>query len=264
MSQDISNKKIQYNKLNLLDKQFNDLSVCEFAYVKNMKTYWKCLCVCGNYITVRGSRLTSGNTKSCGCRRIKTNKSRLIDLCGQKIGFLTVLNREYSDCDRTVWKCRCTCGNEILVDRKCLRKKLIRSCGCKSKQLREETTLKNFGVKNPSFSIEVCSKRSKNINKRIISHNWETGDGIICIASYEKKFTDYLNTNKIRFDWQIPFRMPSGSLYIVDCYLKDLNKYIEIKGYKRPKSMMKWEWFHEKYPNSELLDKQKLKEMKII
>lgn len=31
---------------------------------------WECLCDCGNVVTVARSSLTSGHTKSCGCKRI--------------------------------------------------------------------------------------------------------------------------------------------------------------------------------------------------
>ena len=34
---------------------------------KYQNSQWLCLCECGTVTTVRGSHLTSGNTKSCGC-----------------------------------------------------------------------------------------------------------------------------------------------------------------------------------------------------
>lgn len=38
------------------------------------KACWDCLCECGNSVTVLGTSLTSGNTKSCGCAsRVKTH-----------------------------------------------------------------------------------------------------------------------------------------------------------------------------------------------
>ncbi len=44
---------------------------------KNRKTYWKCLCDCGNISTVRGSHLSSGNIQSCGCfRKMKLSQER--------------------------------------------------------------------------------------------------------------------------------------------------------------------------------------------
>ena len=36
---------------------------------------WLCQCDCGKQIVVRGTNLRSGNTISCGCRKIKHNES---------------------------------------------------------------------------------------------------------------------------------------------------------------------------------------------
>lgn len=40
----------------------------------NRKTRWMCLCDCGNYAIAQASQLKSGNTKSCGCRKIEAAK----------------------------------------------------------------------------------------------------------------------------------------------------------------------------------------------
>lgn len=55
------------SKLNLLGQRFGNLTVIERLPSKNHRTMWCCLCDCGNIITVRGSHLSSGHTKSCGC-----------------------------------------------------------------------------------------------------------------------------------------------------------------------------------------------------
>lgn len=34
---------------------------------RKTSAYWKCKCDCGNIITVRGTNLRNGKTKSCGC-----------------------------------------------------------------------------------------------------------------------------------------------------------------------------------------------------
>ena len=58
--------------------------------------------------------------------------------------------------------------------------------------------------------------------------------------------------------------MPNGKTYRPDLYLADSNLWIEIKGYMREGSKIKWEWFHSICPNSELWNKKFLKSMKII
>lgn len=63
----------RYKTEDLSGKRFNHLYVLErdLEYQKRMnnrRTYWKCLCDCGNIITTRGDSLQSGHTKSCGCK----------------------------------------------------------------------------------------------------------------------------------------------------------------------------------------------------
>jgi hypothetical protein len=117
----------------------------------------------------------------------------------------------------------------------------------------------------------IASQAAKNSNKAIILKHWKTNEELVCVSSYEVKCVEYFNKNKIDFDWQINFRMPNQKLYRVDAYLHKEDKYIEIKGIFRgrmenaiPISKLKWEWFHKTYPNSELWDFKKLKEIKIL
>lgn len=54
--------------IDLTGQKFNRLTVVERAEnTKDGKASWKCICECGNEITVIGKDLRSGNTKSCGC-----------------------------------------------------------------------------------------------------------------------------------------------------------------------------------------------------
>lgn len=54
-------------KLNLIGKVFNRLTVLKEAPIRKQKSFWFCLCKCGNEIVVWGSALTTGQTQSCGC-----------------------------------------------------------------------------------------------------------------------------------------------------------------------------------------------------
>lgn len=56
---------------NLTGQRFSRLLVVSFSHIKNRNAVWNCLCDCGNECQVRGSRLRSGDTKSCGCFQIE-------------------------------------------------------------------------------------------------------------------------------------------------------------------------------------------------
>lgn len=52
---------------NLKDKRFGSLIVIKENYSDKGKTYWDCICDCGNSYLALGGSLTCGNVKSCGC-----------------------------------------------------------------------------------------------------------------------------------------------------------------------------------------------------
>lgn len=59
-------------RIDLTGKRFGRLTVVKKSdkNPKDYKTYWDCVCDCGNETTVLLTYLTSGETKSCGCLRI--------------------------------------------------------------------------------------------------------------------------------------------------------------------------------------------------
>ena len=62
----------------------------------------------------------------------KQDKPKIVP--GYRVGMLTVeeatpqRKNEY-----TVWRCRCDCGGEILLDTRCLQRGAVKDCGCTSK-----------------------------------------------------------------------------------------------------------------------------------
>lgn len=57
------------SRIDLAGKEFGKLTVLEYAYTKNCKAYWKCLCDCGKICIVPAGTLLNGTAKSCGCNR---------------------------------------------------------------------------------------------------------------------------------------------------------------------------------------------------
>ena len=54
-------------RLNLLNKTFEKLTVVKFANITNNDSYWLCKCDCGNIKVIRGISIKKGLSKSCGC-----------------------------------------------------------------------------------------------------------------------------------------------------------------------------------------------------
>lgn len=136
---------------------------------------------------------------------------------------------------------------------------------------REATTLRLYGVRNSQQNKNISLKTAKNSNNSTTLKHWKTNEEIVCRASYEHKVVMYLNINKIDYIWQpktfdTPILSPRGknTTYTPDLFLVDNNIWIEIKGWMRKDAQEKWDWFKSKYPNSDLWNEKRLKEMGII
>lgn len=88
---------------------------------------WICQCECGARRAVQAEHLTLGLSKSCGC-------VKEFDLTGRRFGRLVVLGFSHSENRRRYWKCRCDCGNEVVISGKKLTGG-VESCGCKKGQI---------------------------------------------------------------------------------------------------------------------------------
>jgi hypothetical protein len=165
--------------------------------------------------------------------------------------------------------CECSLQNKEVQEKR--KQTFMKNYGCEHhwqnrdiQEKRKQTFMKNYGCENVSQNPQVAQKSARSQRNSTILKHWKTGQDVVCVASYEPKVVEYLNKNKIDYDWQIKFDMPNGKKYFIDAYLKDRDIYIEVKGYMREKSKAKWDWFHKEHPNSELWDTQKLKELKIL
>lgn len=65
--------KPAHNRVDHTGKKFGILTVIEYSHTKGKRPIWRCLCECGNEKLVNGHELVSGDTKSCGCIRGKSN-----------------------------------------------------------------------------------------------------------------------------------------------------------------------------------------------
>ena len=129
----------------LVGKRFGRLVVVERD--KNKKdigrnAHWRCLCDCGNEVTVLGPSLRRGATKSCGCLlEAYYSNRKFIDLVGERFGRLVVIERTREKKDKSgnvYFKCVCDCSNEVIVNSRSLRSRKTDFCEvCRKKYLKK-------------------------------------------------------------------------------------------------------------------------------
>lgn len=122
-------KKIDMEEL--IGQRFGKLVVLEYSHYKNHKHYYKCLCDCGRTVISHRGRLLSGGATSCGCDRPHRPDPR--ELIGKRFGKLIVVEdmgtHLYPNRRLRCYKCRCECGNEVIVPRTRLLNGEANSCG---------------------------------------------------------------------------------------------------------------------------------------
>lgn len=145
---------------NLEGRRFGRLEVVSLSHKIGHKRYWNCKCDCGNIVVKEAWSLLSGGCKSCGC-----NSSRLKDLTGQRFGRLTVIKRAENKGNKTMWLCKCDCGNEVISEGSSLKNGDTKSCGC----LRREKTGKRYfkDLTGQKFGMLTVLKRVENKGKDV-------------------------------------------------------------------------------------------------
>ena len=119
--------------MNLVGMRFGKLVVLErVERVKGDRGHvkWRCRCDCGKETVALATNLRRGLTRSCGCAQYHRAPSMEK---GARFGKLVILERAEGPRGRGFhprWRCRCDCGNEMVVYGNKLRRGHTKSCGC--------------------------------------------------------------------------------------------------------------------------------------
>lgn len=134
--------------INEVGNHYGRLTVIEYMGIIKHRATWKCKCDCGNECVVNSKNLRNGATKSCGCQKqdsIERNRRNYIDIKGMRFGRLTAIEkldeRYYEGSSKTPriqWRCKCDCGEEVIVTGKSLRSGNTKSCGCLNRDINAE------------------------------------------------------------------------------------------------------------------------------
>lgn len=147
-------------KKNLLGQTFGRLTVIAPAESRNGRTYWLCRCECGKEKAFLAGNLVGGKSTSCGC----VSLGGRVNISGKKFGHLTAIECVGVTNDKgTLWKCRCDCGKEVIVQNNNLKSGHTTSCGCKREEIYNTPEKRIEGLKNSPrtgrFETNMHAKR---------------------------------------------------------------------------------------------------------
>jgi len=154
-----------------IGKRYGKLTVIEDTGKRYHQTkLYKCLCDCGNYKEVNTNQLHSGHVTSCGCA-----KHKIKDLTGLKFGRLTVISFKERINHKTLWNCKCDCGNTYVASTSGLTMKSTTSCGCRNRENKANIDNLRFGFVDGTLlsSIKEDRKINKNNSSGVTGVSWD-------------------------------------------------------------------------------------------
>lgn len=183
----------RYGKLTVIKKVENKLNL------KDRCIYWNCICDCGNKKIVKGTSLTRGVTKSCGCLKkdiqyISNNKGlfkskyNTYDLTGEYgIGYTFKGEPFYFDLEdynKIKKYCWClTCGYISNSNHKIRMHRLLMNC--KDANLVVDH-INHITYDNRKDNLRVCTLSQNGMNKRVQSNNTSGINGVTFDTSANK------------------------------------------------------------------------------
>lgn len=200
-------------RTDMIGKKFWRLTVLRRDESKKRRSY-VCQCDCGNIKSVRSDHLTGGGrTRSCGCWQREFKK---INLKNDKFGRLLVMEEAPKRRGRTMWLCRCDCGNEKVIGARHL---VIdggtKSCGCLSKDHNKKHKL-SYGESSFNRLLSTYKKGAKTRNfefdlnndqfKRITQQNCHyCGDEPFKVFTGKTYYGEYVYNGVDRVDNKIGY-----------------------------------------------------------
>lgn len=119
------------------------------------------------------------------------------DLTGLQFGRLTVIAKAKPSIrtdgkPRTRWRCRCECGNEIIVNGDNLTRGNTVSCGCYQKDITSNIK-KTHGKTNTRLYSVWSGIKSRCYNKNVYEYRWYGARGITMCDEWKADFDSFYN-----------------------------------------------------------------------
>ena len=150
----------------LIGEKINKWTILEITR-QGKQAHATCQCECGTVKSVRVLNILYGYSKDCGCgRKSMLRETRTKNLVGQKFGKLTAIEllEESNDFNRRLYRCKCDCGNEVVIPSSSLTTGHTNSCGCLVSywNMYIEQFLKKNNIENqPEYPVVIDGVRYK-------------------------------------------------------------------------------------------------------
>lgn len=164
---------------NLVGNRYGKLVVEEMLFHSHKtannpkgKTYCLCRCDCGNSTITQAWALKSGSKQSCGCdspeRRSMAFRKKLE---GQRFNRLMVIETLFGSKVR----CKCDCGNEVIVSTTDVISGHTKSCGCLQKERASVSATKDFSGYVSDCGVKLLRQSHRN---KVGQWMWECECGL--------------------------------------------------------------------------------------
>lgn len=124
---------------------------------------------------------------------------KLINIVGQKYGRLTVIEYagKFKDGHMSAWRCKCDCGNEVVVIGRNLKNGNTKSCGCIAKEINKNCDLfKKHGYSGTKLYAVWKGIIQRCFNKNNKEYKNYGGRGITICREWKNDFVNF-------YDWAI-------------------------------------------------------------
>lgn len=153
---------------------------------------WLCRCECGQFKSVKANKLTTGNTKSCGClRRETTSRRSTLDLTGRRFGMLIAVEAQGMIGTNVAWACECDCGEKCRVSSNSLSSGNTTSCGCRKRAVIGERSMTHGESKSPEYR-SWCAMKARCLTPTDRAFSDYGGRGITVCERWAESFEKFL------------------------------------------------------------------------
>lgn len=148
------------NYVDISKTRYFNLTAIQYVKTIDGRAIWEFLCDCGKKIEIQSKSVKTGNTKSCGCRKLIRGPK---NLKGKRFGYLIAIRciGKKHDENQYWWKCKCDCGNFSEVKSAWLSAGRVKSCGCLMSETVIRLNKQRSGPNHPSWRSDISIEEKK-------------------------------------------------------------------------------------------------------